>query len=294
MENSAEKIKWITKKISVLPTLPTIVSEIIKLVSDPRTSVQDLTRVISIDQSLATRILKIVNSAYYGFPQQISTINHALVILGFNEIRNIAFTTSVLESFSDNDDSGFFCRERFWQHSIGCALGSKMLAKMLRYRVSGEVFIAGLIHDIGKVIFDQYIHELFIEALKKADLENISIYEAEKKVIGIAHTDIGKWLAEQWNLPLRIKEAIELHHTPDKALINPQITAIVHLSDILTKMNLVGFSGDNKVIPPHPVIWKNLKSLKPDLNESHLNYFSSVFREEIERSRALFDILYKE
>jgi len=294
MENSAEKIKRITKKISTLPTLPIIVSQIIDLVSNPRTPVQDLTRIISIDQSLTTRILKIVNSAYYGFPQQISTINHALVILGFNEIRNIAFTISVLESFSDSNNHGSFDREKFWQHSLGCALGAKMLAKILRYRVSSEVFIAGLIHDIGKIIFDQYAHKLFIEALKKAELENISIYEAEKKVIGIAHTDIGKWLAKQWNLPQKIEEAIELHHAPDKTLINPQITAIVHLSDILTKMNSVGFSGDNKITPPHPVIWENLKSLKPDLNESYLDYFSSTFREEMKKSAALFDILYKE
>ena len=284
-----EKIRQTIGNIPTLPTLPVVVSQVMELTSDPKTSVRQLSEVISRDQSLTTQVLKLVNSAYYGFPRQIKTINHALVILGFNEIKNIAFTTSILRVFPDSS-STFFDRRKFWQHSIGSSIAAKMLARVFRYRIPGEVFIAGLIHDIGKIVLDQYAHSFFVEIIKKVKAEDISIYEAEKKTLGISHTEIGGWLAKQWNLPSEIEEGIKFHHTPDRATLNPILTSIVHLSDILVRMRSIGSGGDDKIPSVHPVVWENLKSLRPDLNGTYMDYFISIFDEEIKKAKILFDI----
>lgn len=289
----SDKIRQIIGNISTLPTLPIIASQVMELTSNPRTSVRQLSEVISKDQSLATQILKIVNSAYYGFPRQISTIEHALVILGFNEIRNIAFAISILKVFPESSTSRYFDREKFWQHSIGSSIAARMLARALRYRVSGKAFIAGLIHDIGKIVLDQYAHSLFVEVIKRVQLEDISIYEAEQKVLKISHAEIGGWLVKRWNLPVEIEEAIKFHHRPEKATINPQLTATVHLSDILTRMSSIGSGGDEKIPFVDPAAWKNLKPLRPDLDETYLEYFLSLFKEEMKKSKALFDIFSK-
>ncbi|MCD6318396.1 HDOD domain-containing protein [Candidatus Aerophobetes bacterium] len=289
--NISKKIKQITDEIESLPTLPGVVSQIIELTSDPKTSFKDLSRIISEDQTLTARILKLVNSAYYGFPRRISTITHALIILGFNEIKNITFATSILRTFGESDNLGDFNREEFWKHSLGCALASKMLAKTLRYRISGQAFTAGLIHDIGKIILDQYLHKSFAQIIEKVQSENISIREAEKDVLGITHAEIGAWLAKKWNLPAEIEEAIKFHHLPDKAIINPQLTAIVHLSDILVRMESIGWGGDDKIPSVNPLVWNSLKPLKPDINESYIQYFTSIFETEIGKVCSLFDIL---
>lgn len=288
-----QEIKQVIGNIDTLPTLPVVISQIMDIISNPRTSVHQLSEVISRDQSLTTRVLRLVNSAYYGFPRQISTINHALVILGFNEIKNIASTVSILRIFPESNTASFN-RGKFWQHSIGSSIAAKMLARIFRYRISSEAFIAGLIHDIGKIILDQYAHNFFVEIIKKVKTEDISIYEAEKKTLGISHTEIGGWLVKQWNLPVEIEEAIKFHHTPDKATLDPELTAIVHLSDILTRMKKIGFGGDNEIPPVHPAVWENLKPLKPDLNETYMEYFSSMFGEEIKRAKVLLDIFDKE
>jgi len=293
LSEAIEKIKKTIKGIRSLPTLPTVVLQIMDLLSNPNTSVQDLSKIISLDPSLTTAILKLVNSAYYGFPRQVSTINHALVILGFTEIRNITFTVSTLRTFPEAFASEIFNREKFWQHSIECALGAKALAENLRYRVSGETFIAGLTHDIGKIILEQYLHSYFLKVVKIMQSEKLSMFEAEKKVLKISHAEIGAWLARQWNLPLKIEKAIKFHHTPEEVEFNSELTTIVHLSNILSHRKLAD-SEEDKLIPSvHPVVWENLKSLKPDINESYLEFFISLFEKEKEKAKTLFNILNK-
>lgn len=288
-----EKIKETIKEIRSLPTLPAIVLQIMDLLSNPNTSVQDLSKIISLDLSLTTTTLKLVNSAYYGFPRQISTVNHALVIMGFNEIRNITFAVSTLRTFPEAFASEHFSQQEFWQHSLECALGAKALAENLRYRVSGEVFIAGLTHDIGKIILEQYLHSYFLKVIKMMQSEKLSMFEAERKVLKTSHAEIGAWLAKQWNLPVEIEEAIKFHHTPEEAESSLELTAIVHLSDILSHWKSVD-SEENKLFPSiHPAVWENLKSLKPDINESYLEFFISLFEKEKEKAKILFSVLNK-
>jgi len=287
------QVKRIIEDIPNLPTLPGVYLQIIHLTSNSRSSVRDISRVISADPALSSKILKLVNSAYYGFPRQISTITHALVILGFAEIRNIAFTISVVRTFWNSSGFEIFDREKFWNHSLGCALAAKTLAKTLRYRVSGKAFTVGLIHDIGKIILDQYMHPSFAEILSKVHSEQMSMWEAEKIILGFTHAEIGAYLARKWSLPEEIEEAIRYHHTPQKATISPELTATIHLSDILTRMKSVGSGGDETIPPIQSSIWDSLRSLRPDLNETYLQYIASMFDDELKRAQSLFSIFHE-
>ncbi|MCD6256859.1 HDOD domain-containing protein [Candidatus Aerophobetes bacterium] len=290
-EKNSERIRKTIYNITKLPTLPVITAQLMQLLSNPNASIQKLTNLISQDQSLTTTVLKVVNSSYYGFPRQIATIKHALIILGFNEIRNIVITISVLKNFWNIQKSSKFDHLQFWKHSLGCAVAAGMLAKFFRYRVSGKVFIGGLIHDIGKIVLDQYLHDLFEQVMDRVISRDISFYQAEKEVLGVTHAEIGGWLAKSWNLPLEIEEAIKFHHLPEKATANPPFCSIVHLADVLVRMKSIGSAGDNKIPPIDPSIWEPLRSMRADLNGSHIEYFTGLLEEEVSRARPLFEIL---
>ncbi len=290
-ERISERLRGIVNNISSIPTLPVIASRVMELIRNPRTPIQEIASTISSDQSLTSAVLKVVNSAYYGFPRQISTVKHALVILGFNEIKNIVFTISILRSFPPKKNSPFFNHQAFWQHSLGCALASKMLARFFRYRVTGKVFVAGLLHDIGKVFLNQYARDLFEKVMQRVLSNNTSFYEAEKNVLGVTHAEIGGWLAYRWNLPQEIEESIKVHHFPARAKLNQGLCCVVHLADFLVKMKKVGWSGDKEIPRVDTSIWKMLQSVRPDVDETYLEYFAFLLEEEINQAKPFFDII---
>jgi len=154
-QTKINRVRSITEKIIGLPTLPTVVSKMIELVDNPKTSAQTLTSLISTDQALTAKILKLANSAYYGFPREIISVNLAVVVLGFNTVKDMGLSVSVLDAFKSNQDEGIFEMTKFWEHSICCAIGAKMLARTYGYRITSEAFVAGLLHDVGKVVLNQ-------------------------------------------------------------------------------------------------------------------------------------------
>ena len=191
------RIKRITESIIGLPTLPTVVSKMIELVDSPRTSAASLARLISTDQALTAKILKLANSAYYGFPREISTVNMAIVILGFNTVKDMGLSLSVFDVFKNTESTDSFDISRFWEHSVACGVAARMLARSYRSRYAGEAFVAGLLHDIGKVILNQYFHTEFLEIMNLTAHHALTLEEAEDKVIGTRHTQVGAWLAEK-------------------------------------------------------------------------------------------------
>ncbi len=206
------RIKRITESIIGLPTLPTIISKMIELIDNPRTSAAALSKIISTDQALTARLLKLANSAYYGFPREISTVNMAIVVLGFNTVKDMGLSLSVFDAFKNLESNAIFDISRFWEHSIACGIASRMLARNYRSRFAGEAFVAGLLHDIGKVILNQYFHKEFKIIIEKISA-GMTLEQAEATTIGTNHSQIGAWLAEKWNLPKIISETILYHHT---------------------------------------------------------------------------------
>ena len=224
-EPRQERLKKITQSIIALPTLPAVITQLIGIIDNPTTSARNVAQLISTDQALTAKILKLANSAFYGFPREIATVNHAVVVLGFETVKNLALSVSVLERFSGHGESSGFDRQKFWEHSIGCGVAAKMLATKFRYRVSGEVFAAGILHDIGKLVLSQYFPADFGEILDVAQSQGIYIGKAEEQVLGVTHAEVGGWLAERWNLPDQLEESISNHHTPGRLGPRSELTS---------------------------------------------------------------------
>ncbi|MEA2062827.1 MAG: HDOD domain-containing protein, partial [Gemmatimonadota bacterium] len=246
-----ERLKKLTQTIINLPTLPTVVAKMIELIDDPASSAHSLGRLVRTDQVLTSRILRLANSAFYGFPNPISTINLAVVVLGFDTIKNLGLSVSVIDRFvrSGKEDE-LLDYSRFWEHSVGVAVTSRMLARMHGFRaLQSEAFVAGLIHDIGKVILSQYQTNNYSECLRIVQEEGVSLVLAEERVFEVNHSEVGWWLARRWNLPENLAEAVRLHHVPLTARKAPELSAIVHFADILTRAARIGNGGD-PLVPP--------------------------------------------
>lgn len=224
------------KKLADLPPLPAIVTRIMQTVNNPNTSADELNKLISLDQGLASKLLRIVNSAYYGFPKRISTITHAVVILGFNTVRNLVLGVSAFGMLSKKAEGQGLNRVQFWEHSIAVAVGSSLLAKKKKPKTRSiveEAFITGLLHDIGQLFLDCYFPVQYAVTLVYAERQNISMLEAEKKVLGIDHTIVGKKIAEQWNFPPSLVACIGSHHQPLAGSDYFEPSALVHAADWL-------------------------------------------------------------
>ena len=246
-EQRQERIKKITQSIIGLPTLPTVITQMIGLIDHPKTSAKDVASLISTDQALTAKILKLANSAFYGFPRGIATVNHAVVVLGFDTVKNLGLSVSVLERFSSGSSDTEFDRQKFWEHSIACGVAARMLAGKLRYRVQGEAFAAGILHDIGKLILSQYFTDEFGGVLTLARDEDIYIGKAEEQVLGVTHTEIGHWLAEKWNLPDKLVAAIAYHHTPGRLERDAELPSLIHLADFLCRREKIGDGGGTRL-----------------------------------------------
>ena len=252
-------LKRIIKRIEDLPTLPKTVLRITELVNNPKSSAKDLARVVSDDQVLTARLLKLVNSSFYGFPQKISTVTGAIVLLGFDAIRNLLLTTSVFDLFPTKNKKDKSKQEQFWDHSLGCALGAKVIGNYMRYDNLEELFVSGLLHDIGKIIEMMFFPKDFAKISYMVESKNILMVMAEDHILGYTHAEVGKLLAERWNLPSKLVNVIAHHHQPELSGVFSHEAAIVHLADILCRAMNTGSAGDNKIPPLNKNAWETLQ-----------------------------------
>jgi len=256
---SSADLKRIIRRVQDLPTLPRTVLKITELVNNPKSSAKDLAGVITDDQVLTARLLKLVNSSFYGFPQRISEVTGAIVLLGFDAIRNLLLTTSMFDLFSNKGKKDRFRREELWDHSLACAVGAKVIGAYLRYEKIEELFVSGLLHDIGKIVEMLFLPEDFLKVVSVVDEENVLMTSAEDRVLGYNHSEVGRLLAERWNLPSKLVRIIAHHHQPDLVGKFSYETAIVHLADILCRGLNLGSGGDNKIPPLNKAAWESLQ-----------------------------------
>ena len=232
-----DQLKSKIRHVANLPTLPQVASHLMKIINDPFTSAHEVAFVIGQDLSLSAKVLRLANSAFYGIPRSITSINNAVVILGLKVINTMVLSLTVFDMFPENKRSAsLFDRKAFWLHSLTCGLISKFLASRVKKFIlfdPEEAFCAGLLHDIGKVVMEQYIHEDFHRALKTAREGKIPIFEAEKRVLGFTHGDVAAWLTESWSLPSEIQLPLIFHHDSKSSVQCADIINLCHLADWL-------------------------------------------------------------
>ena len=255
------RLKRNVQQVKSLPTLPPIVAKISKMVESPTTSSADVGRVIAQDQVLSARILRMANSPFFGMSRKISSVTQALVILGFDVIKGLVLTTSVFEMIKMSIVG-------LWEHSIGTAATARVIASKLGEGDAEEISVAGLLHDLGKVVLTvQLDSEIKDEIIGLVEKEQISFYEAEQKVLDFSHAQVGQWLAEHWKLPQSLAEPMCYHHQPERARFAERQTAVVHLADIIIRARGFGSGGDPFVPPLSQAAWEIL-GLKPgDFND---------------------------
>ena len=233
-KESQEKYQRIVEDIRKLPSLPEIATKLMEVVNSPDTSADDAASLIKKDLALTSTVLRMANSAFYGMPRTISSVSSAVVILGFNTIRSIVLSASILKVFSSKGRVEGFNHQRFWRHSILCAIGAKLIAKQLMHILMLDpesAFCAGILHDIGKLIFEQYVPEDYTKACQYAVNNKISLVKAEKEVMGITHTEIGNIISDKWALPLDLENALVYHHDPKNMDKSLNFVTTIHCAD---------------------------------------------------------------
>jgi HD-like signal output (HDOD) protein len=230
-----------------LPDAPTIISELSGVISDPLATSNDVAQVVNKSPSLTAMLLKIVNSAYYGFPSRIDRVSRAVTIIGTKEISGLALGVCVMQAFKDIPDD-VLNMEAFIRHSLACGMLSRMLAAQNNVAQTEQLFVSGLLHDVGKLLVYKYYPDHAKACLDLGLSSNASIYQTEKKILGLRHPQIAKLLLTKWNLPADLTSTIVYHHTPSRAPEPPK-AAIVHLADIISHGLGIGSSGERSI--PH-------------------------------------------
>ncbi len=244
---SADIIKDKIKTILQLPALPKIATEVVDLVDNPKTSAMKLSKVILSDQALTAKVLKIANSPFYGYPRKISTVEFAIIVLGFDALKEIVISISLVSALQKKSDE-YFHQKAFWDHAIATATVARRMARDLDYRVSGEAFVGGLLHDMGISILHRYFNSEFKQIVEEARSAKSSYMLAEERVLGATHAEVGGWLAERWNLPDHLIDVLFHHHFPEKAEKNPELVALIHCADIVAnRLNGIAIEFDKDI-----------------------------------------------
>jgi len=206
--------KW-NKIIENTAPLPTVVSILLERIDDPKSNVKDLEILIEKDPILTSKILKMANSAYYGYPKTIASIKEAIIILGTNVIRSICLAV-VTKSMMNVDSSGYFFNKPtgLWEHSVLVASGARTISRILKVDDPEKYFVGGLLHDIGKIILSHEVKPHRLQILKYLLFREVTISEIESEIIDISHNVVGEMLANYWNLPKFISNIIRYHDNP--------------------------------------------------------------------------------
>lgn len=260
----------IIQKITDLSGLPEVTQKVISVASDCDSGASDLENVMKFDPALVARVIKVANSAYYAQPCQITTIRSAICLLGFDTIKNVALAASIAELFKGECNVEGYSRSGLWQHMVSVAAAARMIARRLLFKDPEEAFLAGMMHDIGIILLDQYLHENFLKALELSRTTGCSLPDAERKTMDLDHALVGARLARAWNFPKTVRTAIAFHHTPDKAgEESEKLAMLIHLSDVLSKSQEAAPMGDNGKPILHRDVLKVLKLDPMDVKVIH-------------------------
>ena len=218
------------EELPQLRPFPVVASRVLAVCNSEDADVMEMAEVMQCDPAMSLRLLRIANSAQYGYSGEIATVEHAIVVLGFRAVRNLALSVSALSVFNEGE-SAQEARQQLWQHSLGCAAVARQLAPHVSRITPDEAFLAGIMHDVGKLVFFDVVPDDYAIVCQTADCQ--SIIEVEARSFGITHQDIGQRCGDEWELPAEINAAIGFHHTPQSAQDSEELVAVISVADYL-------------------------------------------------------------
>lgn len=247
MDHQDPLIQKIQLFIDRMPSLSTTVSKVLEVCNSPRTSANDLNRVISLDPVLTGHVLKLINSAYYSLPNQVSSLARAIIMLGLNTVKNLALSTAVIGALGKKSSFTTLPMDAFWAHSICVGVTAKAIAvaRNVPSTEREEYFVAGMLHDLGKIPLNTCFSENYGQALQLAALEQSSLLKTEQLLVGVDHGVAGRLIGEKWRLSPAIIEGLAHHHAPEQASDEHRaLVATVALANLYANIYEIGSAGD--------------------------------------------------
>ena len=265
-----EDIRLSVRQIRDIPTLPVVVSRVLEAANNTETTAVELGEIVAQDVSVSAKVLSLANSAFYGFSRRITTIQQAVVVLGFDTVRSLALSVSVFDTLSKTGSQASFDREAFWIHSIGCGTASRLIAKTLRLPDHETYFVAGLFHDLGKIILDTYFHDRYSEVCDTLETDPRPAYLVERDMMDIDHAEVGGLLSARWKFPEILVTPIACHHSlkPIKKQFLP-ISLAVHLANFLIKKADLGLVYEKNTPDTSQLLKAHLKISSEQLKTVH-------------------------
>jgi len=275
-------LKRLNKKDIILPEIPSFAFQLNEVIANPTSSAEHVAQVVNKSPSLTMVLLKIVNSAFYGFPSRISKVSHAVSLIGTRELSGLALGISILSTFK-NIPKQIMDMYSFLKHSLACGIVCRILAAHKNFPQTEQMFVSGLLHDLGRLILYVYFPEESRNILSHSRSRLTLLYEEENDYLGCDHAQVGKQLLKQWKLPLILENNVSYHHKPSEAQ-QPIPATIVHLADIIVNSLGIGSSGEKFVPPLDYGAWENLE-LSPSC-------FGTVIGQATHQFNALESILH--
>ena len=246
--------------VATMPSLPTTVSKVVEIANDVSSSVRDLVKVIRLDPVLVAKVLKVVNSSYFGQPDPVTQISSAVIMLGMNTVKNLALSTAVVAAAGKRAGGGPFDMDATWAHSVGVGVAAKLIARHLgvERRLLEQYFIAGLLHDIGKILLVTYRPQDYTRVVAAARNDDRAVRGTEQRIFGMDHAHIGALVARKWSLNEDLVAAIEDHHAPDPGDQYAPLVLMTTAADYFANKLGMGFLGGAHEVHLDPAVWRGL------------------------------------
>ncbi len=278
----------VRRYIENMPALPVTVGKVLEVCNNPKASPVDLNRVISVDPVLMARVMRLINSAYYGLSGKVTSLVRAIIMLGLNTVKNLALGAAVVENLGRKENFRALQAQGFWRHSLAVGVASKLIATKLSVSAKQleEYFIAGLLHDIGKIPINSVFEDEFLEVMARSDRERAALYLTERELLDVDHAGVGRLIAKTWKLSSEVIDAISHHHEAtsyegEHRNLVYTVTVANHFANIAE----IGFSGDRY---PEPLAEELCEHLGVDI--AYLDGIEDTIHAEIEKAAVFLRI----
>lgn len=279
-----EDLRKVDSFIEKMPSLPPTIAKIIEVCNNPTASPADLNKVISVDPVLTARVLRLINSAYYGLPVKIVSMVRAIIMLGINTVKNLALSTSVVDALEKKTSFRVLDSRQFWRHSLATGATARLLAK--RHGVEAakldDFFVAGLLHDIGKIPIDAVLTAQYREVIDWSESKGVPLPDCERDFLGFTHSEVGRRIVEAWNLGVVIRDTVTFHHVPE-TYEGPErdVVDFVHASSWFVNAYELGTAGDDSPQASEAVVSRAMSVIEEGNDALQAEIKSEVEKAEI-------------